>query len=134
MPWTGPPELLIGSVLDRLRNPHELLQLISLVLEKGTTFLQGAGHTVFQTTHGVKQRCLSSLLFHYVDDIAGLSPKGPSSRTSAMVRHALNLITCQLNVTKSESLPTVLPREPSLSQYLHPPAGCMDFRQCDGLI
>ena len=140
----SPPKALILGVLDRMGTPSKLLQIISLVMEQGSTFLRGAEETVFRTTHGVKQGCpLSCFLFvvvfeiplrvldqhgipfsAYVDDICSPAPYGQSQHVAEVVQAALSLIACQVNVAKSESLhmqplPPVLP---TLPKYLHPPS------------
>ena len=142
--FDSPPKALILGVLDRMGTPSKLLQIISLVMEQGSTFLRGAEETVFRTTHGVKQGCpLSCFLFvvvfeiplrvldqhgipfsAYVDDICSPAPYGQSQHVAEVVQTALSLIACQVNVTKSESLhmqplPPVLP---TLPKYLHPPS------------
>ena len=142
--FDSPPKLLIRDALDRLGTPLLLLLLlISLVMERGSTFLRGAEDVVFRTTHGVKQGCpLSCFLFvvvfdiplrvldqhgitfsAYVDDICSPAPPRCSQQHSAIVQAALSLIACQLNVVKSEALPMKSPPPPApvLPKYCHPP-------------
>ena len=140
--FDSPPKYLIFHVLDRMGTPLQLLRLISLVLELGATFIRGAEHEVFRTTHGVKQGCpMSCFLFvivfeiplrfmehhglrfsAFVDDISSPSPPMHSQRNATLVQEALSLIGCQINVIKSEALPMVKPPPPAptLPKYLHP--------------
>ena len=123
--FDSPPKLLIREALDRLGTPLLLLRIISLVMERGSTFLQWVEDVVFRTTHGVGQGCpLSCFLFvvvfdiplrvldqhgitfsAYVDDICSPAPPRCSQQHSAIVQAALSLIACQLNVVKSKALP-----------------------------
>ena len=124
--------------------PTKLLLLISTVLEHGSTFIRGTPDEIFGTTHGVKQGCpLSCFLFvivfeiplryihshniilsAYVDDISTPVAYNDGPRIASVVQAGLNLIGCQLNVIKSESLPVSphCPPPPVLPKYSHPPA------------
>ena len=125
-------------------SPTKLLLLISTVLEHGSTFIRGTPDEIFGTTHGVKQGCpLSCFLFvivfeiplryihshniilsAYVDDISTPVAYNDGPRMPSVVQAGLNLIGCQLNVIKSESLPVNphCPPPPVLPKYSHPPA------------
>ena len=122
--------------------PLKLLRIITLVIERGSTFLGGAEQEFFRTTQGVIQGCpLSCFLFVVVfdiplrvldqhgitfsanvDDICSLTPPKHSQHQAQLVQYALSLIACQLNVGKSESLPMLhSPTDlPVLPKYLHP--------------
>ena len=141
--FDSPPKILIRAVLDKMGTPLKLLRIITLVMERGSTFLRGAEQEIFRTTHGVKQGCpLSCFLFvvvfdiplrvldqhgitfsAYVDDICSPTPPKHSQHQAQLVQYALSLIACQLNVGKSESLPMLhSPTDlPLLPKYLHPP-------------
>ena len=112
--------------------PPKLLLLIQTVLEYGSTFIRGAPDEIFRTTHGVKQGCpLSCFLFvlvfeipprflasqgvvlsAFVDDVSTPIPPKTGPHTAALVQRGLNLIGCQLNVSKSECLPLISPQPP----------------------
>ena len=118
-----------------------MLRLICLALGFGATFLRGAKETVFRTTHRVKQGCpLSRFLFvivfeiplgclssqgivlsAFVDDINIPAPRGCSQALACAVESALSLIGFQLNVRKSESLPSSPPRPHCLPCQSFPP-------------
>ena len=137
------PKYLIYHTLLRMGALAKLLLLISLALARGATFLRGAENVVFTTTDGVKERCpLSCFLFvvvfdislrflyrhgitlsAYVDDISSPVPKHGSHTLASLVQHALSLISCPVNVLKSESLPLSIcpPPSPTLPKYYHPP-------------
>ena len=141
--FDSPPKYLIHQVLDRMGTPLKLLRILSLVLERGATFIRGAEGEVFRTSHGVKQGCpMSCFLFvlvfdiplrylshhgvvfsAYVDDISSPAPRTASQTHASLVQLALSLIGCQLNVTKSESLSMSSSPPPLavLPKYLHPP-------------
>ena len=141
----SPPKILIREVLDRMGTPPKLLLLVQTVLEYGSTFIRGAPDEVFRTTQGVKQGCpLSCFLFvlvlkiplrflasqgvvlsAFVDDVSIPIPPKTGPHTATLVQRGLNLIGCQLNVSKSECLPTTSPQPPppsllKYSQPLHP--------------
>ena len=142
--FDSPPKILIREVLQRMGTPTKLLLLISTVLEQGPTFIRGTPDEMFGTTHGVKQRCpLSCFLFvivfeiplryihshniilsAYVDDISTPVAYNDGPRIASVVQAGLNLIGCQLNVIKSESLPVNphCPPPPILPKYSHLPA------------
>ena len=60
----------------------------------------------------------------YVDDISSSAPRAASQTHASLVRLALSLIGCQLNITKSEllSMSGSPPPLAVLPEYLHPPA------------
>ena len=138
------PKILIREVLQRMGTPTKLLLLISTVLEHGSTFIRGTPDEIFGRTHGVKQGCpLSCFLFvivfeiplryihshdiilsAYVDDISTPLAYKDGPRIASVVQAGLNLIGCQLNIIKSESLPINphCPLPPILPKYSHPPA------------
>ena len=142
--FDSPPGNLIREVLQRMGTPTKLLLLISTVLEHGSTFIRGTPDEIFGTTHGVKQGCpLSCFLFvivfeiplryihshniilsAYVDHISTPVAYNDGPRIASVVQAGLNVIGCQLNVIKSESLPVNphCPPPPVLPQYSHPPA------------
>ena len=142
--FDSPPKYLIRQTLDKMGTPTNLLQIISLVLEHGATYIRSAADEIFSTTHGVKQGCpLSFFLFvvvfdiplrflsqhgihfsAYVDDISSPAPKNGNQRLAALVQHALSLIACQVNANKSESLQvsTTVPTLLALPKYYHPPS------------
>ena len=142
--FDSPPKILIRDVLQRMGTPTKLLLLISTVLEHGSTYIRGTPDEIFGTTHGVKQGCpISCFLFvivfeiplryihshnilfsAYVDDISTPVAHTDGPRVASIVQTGLNLIGCQLNVIKSESLP-VSPHctpPPMLPKYSHPPS------------
>ena len=55
--FDGPPKRLIIGTLEKMGTPQKLLHNISMVLERGSTFIRGAEHEVFCISHGVKQGC-----------------------------------------------------------------------------
>ena len=93
--------IMIHHVLDQMGTPLKLLCILSLVLERGATFIRVAEDEVFGTSHGVKQGCpmccflfvlafdipLRYLSHHgvvfsaYVDDIS--SPAPPYCQSNA---------------------------------------------------
>ena len=141
--FDSPPKILIRDVLQRMGTPTKLLLLISTVLEHGSTYIRGTPNEIFGTTHGVKQGCpISCFLFvvvfeiplryiqshniifsAYVDDISAPVAQHDGPRVASVVQAGLNLIGCQLNVIKSESLPVtpLCPPPPVLPKYTHPP-------------
>ena len=136
--FDSPPKILIRDVLQRMGTPTKLLLLISTVLEHGSTYIRGTPNEIFGTTHGVKQGCpISCFLFvvvfeiplryihshniifsAYVDDISAPVAQHDGPRVASVVQAGLNLIGCQLNVIKSESLP-VPPLPPPHPYYLN---------------
>ena len=141
--FDSPPKILIREVPDQMGTPPKLLLLIQTVVEYGSTFIWGAPDEMFRTTHGVEQGCpLSCFLFvlvfeialrflasqgvvlsAFVDDVSTPIPPKTGPHTAALVRRGLNLIGCQLNVSKSECLPLISPQPPPPlpPQVLTPP-------------
>ena len=89
--------------------PLKLLRIITVVMQRGSTFLKGAEQEIFRTTHGVKQWCpLFCFLFvvvfdiplrmldqhgitfsAYVDDICSPTPPKRSQQQAQLVQDAL---------------------------------------------
>ena len=141
--FDSPPKILIREVLQHMGTPTKLLLLISTVLEHGSTFIRGTPDEIFGTTNGVKQGCLlccflfvivfqiplryihshNIILSAYVDDISTPVAYNDGPRIASVVQAGLNLIGCQLNVIKSESLSVSphCPPPPCIAKLLQPP-------------
>ena len=76
-------------------------------------------HPGIEGMHSAKNIILSP----YVHDIFSPAVYNDGSRIASVVQPGLNLIGCQLNVLKSESLPVSphCPPPPGLPKYSHPP-------------
>ena len=55
--FDSPSKVLIRDVLDKMGTPLKLLRIITLVMERGSTFLRGAEQEIFRAAPRVKQGC-----------------------------------------------------------------------------